>query len=465
MWLCKERKKKATAPSSDSAVLRLQANVPTPTAQFIEKSVTQSPASENVYSDVEQNAIDSTAAPVSIASSLKRRFSIRKEKPAEAIKPASEDEVEVLLDMLPCHMPKTALPLLGDWKNTDVSKEYEGYLKDLGIPFLIRKPALMFRPTVSFYVKSFSDDEIKRFDRFLSHVDGNPVIGCSFNIGPQKVAEPMVGFSAPAQLGPKIKENITRKFDGDDLVTLRDWRVLQNARSSFKPLPTEIRCCVHKSTLEGVPDAMVETITWDDGKKCTRTFVRAHPQKLKDCIQKAIPDRPEGRYFVWTKEGADAIPKKLGMKKQQLSNQMIFADGPFTKFHFNNIYSHTIDEDGPTKDVYDWDRLLSLKYIIEAPIVAQELPRVPQYLIRQELVDYHAGRAKEAGAKEANQRGEKFYPFCKQNEIETGALLTKEKFMLTFVGNPSHIQSIGHMVELMYVEEEDVDKAAASVSA
>jgi len=469
MWLIK--RKQALQPSSDDSVIKLQANVPIPAAQLTENNHAEEDAASPSCAQgavPNQSMTAFMASPVS-TSSPKRRFSIRKDTALSAENnPISDSEFDELVKMLPNHMPKTAMPLLGDWKNTQVSKEYEGYLKDLGIPWLIRKPALMFRPVVSFYVKSFSEDEIKNFDRYLSHVDGNPVIGCSFNIGPQKVAEPMVGFSAPARLGPKIKESITRKFDGDDLVTMRDWTVLQNARSSFKPLPTEIRCSVQKSSLEGVGDVMVETIIWAEGKKCIRTFVRSQPQNLKDCIRKGIPDRPIGCYFIWTQEGVNSIQKKLGLKKQQLINQMIFVDQPFTQIHFNNIYSHTIDEDmkeGQVKDVYDWDRLLSLKYIAEAPIIPPELPSDPQYSIRQDLVDYLAGRAREAGQKEVNQGGSKFCPFCKRNQIEAGALLTKDKFMLIFVGDPTHIQSIEHMVELNYVEEEDVDKAAASVSA
>jgi hypothetical protein len=144
-----------------------------------------------------------------------------------------------LSSKIPFHMPVTAASMLGSWKCTDISWSYETFLKDIGVPWVARKAAFAVKPTMYFHVKPFTEEEVKKFDRFLAHSDGGNMLGCSYSIGPIKVSEPIVGFEAPATLGNRIKEQVVRKFDGDALVTLRDWSVLRNMKASAKPLLLE----------------------------------------------------------------------------------------------------------------------------------------------------------------------------------------------------------------------------------
>ena len=344
---------------------------------------------------------------------------------------------ELLRDLLPEKMPVSAHIILGQWKCTEISKTYDAYLSDLGFPWIARKIAVpLAKSTITFYVKSFSEAEVRTFDRFLQHFDGNPLLGCKYKIGPKTMQEPLPGFFQPALLGPKIKEEIVRYFDGDTLVTKRDWSVLQNARSAFKPVPTEMRVSVLPG-VAGQPDTLKEEVSWGDGKKYHRLFERV-PFELWDCFQGSAPKRPEGKYYVWTAAGIKFAGKKQGMKADEIKNfpSMGIAPGaPYHMGHFSMIWNATGSDD-PSKG-YDWLRMCKEGYIEEVPPekVAPAWPEeTPAYEIAAKLVEDAVAYFESLGAKK-NDEGK--VPACQGylRLIESDTLSEETFKALYFIDN------------------------------
>lgn len=272
--------------------------------------------------------------------------------------PPTDEELKMLI---PNKMPFTAVPLLGPWKCVEING-FENYLKDLGFPWVIRKAVCAVKPTLTFFVKSFSEEEVKLFDKFLKHADTGTILGCSITVGPKKLggSEPLVGFEGPALLGPKVKETINRKFEGDTLVTLRDWAVLRNAKKSFVPLPTDMRCTVEPGQ-DGAPDMMREHVTWEDPTNekrkgsYYRLFKRGNIVDLWDQFQGSAPQRADGKYYTWTDKGVTFATKYMHAKKEEAAGQGVMVGLPFTLSHFNMLYYKSAMSN--PNDAWDWNRM------------------------------------------------------------------------------------------------------------
>ena len=345
--------------------------------------------------------------------------------------------------MMPATMPVGAIPILGKWKCTELSKEYDSFLQDLGFPWIARKPAIMLaKSTLTFYVKSFSAEELKAYDKYLHHQDGNPLLACKYKIGPATVEEPLPGFVQPSFVGAEIKEEITREFDGSTLVTRRDWISLKNGRSAFKVVPTEMRVYV----AEGENDCLHEVVTWGQGKRYHRSFTRLE-MDLRSCFLTGAPDRPDGKYFVWTEKGITFLIEKIkALNKNNCKDEGLIAGFGVHSSIFVELYNNSRDESNP----YDWNRLCEEGMIKLASTTPPDLPKGHKYIIREEFVNYMIDRLKDAGGKK-NKRGK--WTFCNGPlDIIQGHELKEETWKLAFTLNPSHLASPDDLVALQMVD-------------
>jgi hypothetical protein len=356
---------------------------------------------------------------------------------------------ELLRDLLPAKMPVSAHIILGKWKCTEVSKNYESYLIDLGFPWIFRKVAVPFaKSTIVFYVKSFSDDEVKSFDRFLSHTDGNPLLGCKYKMGPKFMEEPLPGFIEPALVGMKIKEEIRRWFDGDTLVTTRDWSVLQNLRPSFKPVPTEMRVMVFPGAPGISRDTLREEVVWGDGKKYHRSFERVD-MELWDCFQGSAPKRPAGKYYVWTPSGIKFAAKTFGNKEKDMKNFGFVAGYGCHISGANRIWSET--GGGDPSQGYDWARMCKEGYIEEVPVdgVPPSLPEEPKYVVKAALVGFVGEHFTAMGCSK-NEAGK--YAVCEGFLcIIEGDALLEETFKYLYIMNKDKFASPDAMLDCGFI--------------
>jgi hypothetical protein len=345
-----------------------------------------------------------------------------------------------LRSKIPFYMPVTAAPMLGSWKCTDISWSYETFLKDIGVPWVARKAAFAVKPTMYFHVKPFTEEEVKKFDRFLAHSDGGNMLGCSYSIGPIKVSEPIVGFEAPATLGNRIKEQVVRKFDGDALVTLRDWSVLRNMKASAKPVPCEMRCFVVPSEKEGKPDKMTEVVTWGAAKKkYHRKFVRVEKNiDVMSHIKGIKPPRPAGQYHTWTESGVTWVQKQRSMSAKQSMSVGICTDWPFTDKDFDLMF------DMPGGVTNDWDKLISRNFIRVSNTVPPAMPIAAQCVIKPAFVDHVLSVLNGRGMKDTMK-------FQLKHNLHAGRALTPNAFQLAYSLDPSMMVSLANLIAMKFV--------------
>jgi hypothetical protein len=346
---------------------------------------------------------------------------------------------EEMMEMLPETMPEAGISLLGKWQCKSISKEYDTFLYDIGIPWLARKAMIpLAKSKITFLIKSFSDEEVKKFESSMTHSDGNPLLGCKYTVLGKSEMEPLAGFKEPMHVGHKILEPISRRWEGGTLVTSRDFSFFKNFRSAQKAVDTELRVYTEPGE-NGGPERLVEEVTWDSDKKYFRRFERIEKFDMWEAFLGKAPKRPDGEYYVWTKKGVDFFASQIlegkdAKKNAQMAKMIGFLVG--VGFHqrcFDMVYKKTGGGEDPS-DVYDWERMKKEGMIKDAGVVPPDLPEEPVYLLTPFFCQYMIEYYQKMGAIEGPGGA---WMFCEGIlQIAPGKPLNSELYKIAYVSDP-----------------------------